>query len=194
MPETITTPRGTVSLDNAIAKNDTSSLSSFKGICEHEREHNRNRDSYAIAAEYAVAPIATTALAGIIFKQTVPASKSLAQHTVRCAGKIVAGNYGFELNKKVTEDVVAHRRRKKEYAADQGISLENREAVVNFLTALDNNGFRTYVQQQFPDLNEAQRNVKARQIQEQYYQSPGATHPAPWDRAAAFFPVKNKKS
>ncbi len=192
MPETITTPQGIIALRDAIAKNDTRALDTFKGVCEHERQHNRNGDNYAIAAEYVATPIIATTAAAIILKKTLPMSQTnrLAEQIVRSTAKIGAGSAASGVNKEITERVVAHRRRKKEYAADQGVSHEHREDFINFLTTSDNNGFRAAVQEQYPDLTEAQRNVVARKIQEQYYQSPLATHPAPWDRAAALYPTK----
>lgn len=194
MPETITTPQGTITLRDAIANNDTRALATFKGVCEHERQHNRNGDSYTIAAEYVATPIIATTAAALILKKALPMSQTnrLAEQVVRSTAKIGAGSAASGVNTEITERVVAKGRHKKEYAADQGISPENKEAVVNFLTTVENNQFRAHVQEQYPNLNEAQRNIVARQIQEQHYKSPLATHPAPWDRAAALY--KNKKS
>ena len=196
MPETILTQHGTVSLDTAIEKRDENSLSVFKGTCEHERQHNRNGDSYAITSEIVITPIVTTTAAAIVLKKTLPMSQTnrLAEQIVRSAAKIGAGSAAFGINKEITERVVAHRRRQKEYAADQGISPEYREAFINNIATYDNIRLRAIVKEQHPELSKAERVVMARKIQEQHYKSPLATHPAPWERAAALFPIPNKKS
>jgi Zn-dependent protease with chaperone function len=194
MPEVIDTPKGTISLDTAINQNDEPSLSAFKGICEHELRHYENGDNYQRATEYIITPIATTTITGIALKKIVPVSKTFAQHVGRCIGKISAGVYGFHVNKKITEHVVSYRSRRREYRADQGVSLENRKSFINTLTVASNNAIKANVKQQYPNLSDAQRNILAQKIEDKHYKSPLASHPAPRDRAAALFPIQSKKS
>lgn len=192
MPEIIDTPTGTISLSDALTQKNKDALSAFKGICEHELRHYENGDDYKEAAERIITPIITTSIAGIALKKIAPPSKTFIQHVGRCIGKIAAGTYGLHANEKITERVVLYRNRKREFAADQGVSPENRETFINALTIASNNNLHTLVKEQWPNFNKAQRKFIALKIREQIYAS--HTHPAPWDRAAALFPIQSKKS
>jgi hypothetical protein len=196
MPETLHTKAGDlISLDEALKSNDHNALATFEGIIEHENRHRENKDTYTICAEVATLPVITTAVAAACFKKTVPASKTMAQHVGRFAAKVTAGVTGFEVNKEIVNRGVAYGRRKKEFAADQGISIQNRDNVMDFLDIAENTMYTAAAKQQYPDLTELDQKRIAKEMQDASHRSPYVSHPSNADRRKAlmFNKISRKK-
>lgn len=185
MPESVHTRDGKVSLTEALATNNTEALNTFEGILEHENGHRIHKDVYKKCAEVAAIPIATTAVAALLFKKTIPMGNTLPKAAGRFATKVLAGKGLFEANKEAVNIYAAHASRQKEIAADQTMSIKNRAPALDSLEIMDNTAFTALAQHQYPNLNKVEQQKMARKLQHDHHNSVYATHPSPTVRKKA---------
>jgi hypothetical protein len=178
VPEKLYISAGLISLEEALASNNTDALAAFEGTYEHEYQHYLNKDSYRVAIQYPVIPIVTTAIAAICFKKTFPASITVAQYAGRCATKILAGSGLYNENKEAVRRYTAYASRKQEFAADEGVSKKNIPAFLESIELSDINNFLKHAKKQYPKLTEPEQIQKASELRKQSFNSPYTTHPS----------------
>lgn len=185
MPEKIYTKDGAVSLQEALETNNTKALAAFEGTLEHEYGHHLHKDVYKKCAEIGGVPIATTALAALLFRRAIPATTTLPKEVVRSATKVLAGEGLIKVNQEAVNLYSAYASRKKEFAADQNVSQKNREAFIEDVEIIENAIGTKLAKKQYPNLSDSEHKEIGKKILAAHYQSPYATHRSPEARKKA---------